>query len=450
MLVSFSVSNFRSFGEEQTLNMVASNKLADHPEHRVPIGSTGKYVLRAAVIYGANAAGKSNLVRAMRVAQQLILGNGDLPLGVEPFRFDRERLSQPSSFEFRFLLGERVFVYGFDVTSKQIVGEWLTFVSENGDELSIFERNEEGITRIEGKSKRLFPDDSTMFETLVPLAQFPVKNAQLFLNRIRGLPEASQGVTLGAVIRWLTHDLVILDAQHRVSDIVTRLQRDATFRSFSSRFMRSVGTGIRDLDVEESTQELGDRRGFVKPGTIVPGYMGSHSEFEIREDDPDHLITRRLLAEHDGKGERIPLSFSEESDGTQQLLHLMPVLSPGDENRVFVIDELDRSLHPLLCWEFIRFFSESLPKVRKQLIVTTHEAHLLNQELLRRDEYWFVEKDAAQQSRLVSLSDFNVRNDLQVEKGYLQGRFGAIPVIGSMAGLEKLLQSPGPEASDAP
>ena len=115
-----------------------------------------------------------------------------------------------------------------------------------------------------------------------------------------------------------------------------------------------------------------------------------------------------------------------------------------------MIDELDRSLHPLICWEFIRFFSETRPGDRKQLIVTTHEVHLLNQELLRRDEYWFVEKDASQQSRLVSLSDFNIRNDLNVEKGYMQGRFGAIPVIGAMGDLERLLDSRISETTDAP
>ena len=104
-----------------------------------------------------------------------------------------------------------------------------------------------------------------------------------------------------------------------------------------------------------------------------------------------------------------------------------------------VLDELDRSLHPLICWEFIRFFSESCPGTHKQLIVTTHEAHLLNQDLLRRDEYWFVEKDVQQQSQLVPLSGFSIRNDLQVAKGYLNGRFGAIPMIGPMDSLEKLL-----------
>ena len=159
-------------------------------------------------------------------------------------------------------------------------------------------------------------------------------------------------------------------------------------------------------------------------------------------DGSNRVISRRLIAEHPLPSGSASLSFSEESDGTRQLLHLMPVLdSPPDEGRGVVIDELDRSLHPLICWEFLRFFSETTPGEHKQLIVTTHEAHLLNQDLLRRDEYWFVEKDAKQQSRLVSLSDFKVRNDLQVEKGYLQGRFGAIPVIGSMMALEQLLQA---------
>ena len=155
MLVSFSVSNFRSFGQEETLNMVASNKLPDHPAHRVPIGDTGKHVLRSAVIYGANAAGKSNLVQAMGVAQRLILSSDGRPVIIDPFRFDREKFAQPSSFEFRFLLGERVFIYGFDVTTAQIFGEWLAVLLNDGDELTIFERDRGGVAD-RGKGGTLF------------------------------------------------------------------------------------------------------------------------------------------------------------------------------------------------------------------------------------------------------------------------------------------------------
>ena len=202
----------------------------------------------------------------MRMAQYWIVQTGQWPPGAEPFRFDRELLGRPSSFEFRFLLGERVFVYGFNVTSKQITSEWLTVLASNGDELPIYERDEEGATRIEVKSKRLFPDDTTMFATLVPLAQLPVKNTQLFLNRVGGLPEASQGATLGAVVRSLTQDLVILEAERRAHEIVRRLYRDSAFRSFTSQFLQGVGTGIGDLTLQESTGEMGEPLPFIKPG----------------------------------------------------------------------------------------------------------------------------------------------------------------------------------------
>jgi len=456
MLVSFSVSNFRSFGEEETLNLVASNKLTDHPGHRIPIGTTGKHVLRSAVIYGANAAGKSNLVQAMSAAQRLIISGDERPTIIEPFRFDRDRLAKPTSFEFRFLLGERVFVYGFDIISRGIVGEWLALLKDD-EELTIFGRDHKGVARIDERTKRFFADDPTLFKTLGVLAQLPLTGNQLFLSRLRSVPPESQGPTLISVVSWLTKDLVILRAQHRTNETLDRLHRDPAFRYFSSHFLKCVGTGIGDLDFAETNREFSDSefiREYVRSNpsrsdlSVLMG-MPPDTYLQIQENNPNQYIERRLLAVHDSKQEHFPLPFSEESDGTQQLLHFMPVLSPSEQSKVFVIDELDRSLHPLLCWEFIRFFSESRPGDRKQLIVTTHEAHLLDQKLLRRDEYWFVEKDAAQQSRLVSLSDFNIRNDLQIEKGYLQGRFGAIPVIGSMEELTRLLTQPRTEATYA-
>ncbi len=462
MLVSFSVSNFRSFGQEETLNMVASNKLPDHPTHRLPIGDTGKHVLRCAVIYGANAAGKSNLVQAMSVAQQLILSSDGQPVMIAPFRFDRERPTQPSSFEFRFLLGDQVFIYGFDVTTAQIFGEWLA-VLKDGDELTIFARDREGVARIEGKAERFFPDDTTLFKTLGLLSQLPLTTNQLFLSRVRSLPTESQGTTLNAVVRWLTQDLVILGTQYRNIETLEHLFADSRLREFSSYFLHRVGTGIDSLEFAETKLERGFTESLYRLWLLsrknaaasrssdvlnrMSGSLKWDTSFRLSDDNSDQVVEQKLLAVHNSQDEKVSLPFSEESDGTQQLLHFMPVLSPSEQNKVFVIDELDRSLHPLLCWEFIRFFSESLPGAHKQLIVTTHEVHLLDQKLLRRDEYWFVEKDAAQQSRLVSLSDFNIRNDLQIGKGYLQGRFGAIPVIGSMSELERLLEQPAAEAT---
>jgi uncharacterized protein len=452
MLVSFSVSNFRSFGEEVTLNMVASNKLTAHSGHLVPISGTGKNLVRAAVLYGANAAGKSNLVRAISVAQQLIRGPRShtapaYPPSAVPFLLHGNK-PRETSFEFRFLIENRVFVYGFDVFQGRFTSEWLALVVKPGaDDVVLFQRKADGSAEIDSQSaaRKLFPNDAISFQTLLKLASLQLRNDQLLLNRATELPEAAQGSTLRAIIKWLTRDLVVIPVDYRTCDIVDRLKTDATFRKFCGRFLNKVGTGVGELDVNEIDREGQDYEcKFLSeyPGAPASFFgCGSDTNIRLNPTNPTRVIVRQLMAFHAAGSNRFGLPFSEESDGTQSLLHLLPAIaSPTEENTVIVIDELDRSLHPLICWEFIRFFSESCPGARRQLIVTTHEAHLLNQELLRRDEYWFVEKDDFQQSRLTSLSEYDVRNDLQLRKGYLNGRFGAIPMIGGMDELEKLLE----------
>lgn len=452
MLVSFSVSNFRSFGEEVTLNMVASNKLAEHPGHRIPIGSTGKDVLRSGVIYGANAAGKSNLIQAIEIAQRLITKRTDRIAAVEPFRFRASRQREPSSFEFRFLVGDRVFIYGFDILLNKFVAEWLS-VHKGDDEIVIFERDADGKTSSNHAAKKLFPEDEMMFKSLKVMERLPLKSNQLFLNRAGSVPGDALGATLQSIIRWFNDELLVLRPEHRSCEILERLYTDEDFREFCSTFLRSADTGIGRLEVREIEREATEheRDYLIAMGEInMFGACDGAMDLRPKPDDPTRVLVRRLIAEHMAESGKYALPFSEESDGTVQLLHLMPVLSsPPEQSRVVIIDELDRSLHPLICWEFIRFFSESCPNARKQLIVTTHEAHLLNQDLLRRDEYWFVEKDASQQTRLVALSDFNIRKDLQVQKGYLHGRFGAIPMIGGMGELEKMLECPPSETRNA-
>lgn len=457
MLVSFSVSNYRSFGVEETLNMVASNKLTEHPGHLVPIPDTGKSVVRTSLIYGANAAGKSNLVKAMLAAQRTIMHGAACYKAADAFRFNNRLSQAPSGFEFRFLIRGRVFVYGFDIAAETGVhAEWLTAVKGN-DEIVIFERSADGSAVVGKELRGEFPSDPRIVDTLEAVTKLSLRAEQLLLNRILELRPEEQGETLKGIVNWLTEDLVILSPGHQTHNILRRLTDDAHLRDFAAGFLRNVGTGVGELELEESVIDS-EKSQWMRAKGIPAATLRSRPdgrEFDntvIRQDsqDPTRFISQRLYAKHSWRDGSAALPFSEESDGTQQLLHFIPfLLAPSDRPKTVVIDELDRSLHPLICWEFIRFFSESCPGVPRQLIVTTHEAHLLNQELLRRDEYWFVEKDADQQSRLTTLSDFKVRNDLKVEKGYLQGRFGAIPIIGSMAALEQLLQCGVPEAANA-
>ncbi len=458
MLVSFSVSNFRSFGEEVTLNMVASNRLTDHLNHRVPIGDTGQHLLRSAVLYGANASGKSNLIKAMEFAQRLItLPPHDRHPGVDFFRFRPSPGREPSSFEFRFLLGSHIFAYGFDVLAHTILAEWLTVSKTADDERVVFERDAKGKVVAGPVATKELSGDAALSAILTTLAKLSVRPNQLFLNLLSSFPEEILGETLASVIRWLTKDLVILNPNPRACDLLERLDRDERFRQFATQFLDRVDTGIGELDFERTKRECREYERDLIPSTDRDrespysdfGCAGDTDEV-IDPEDPTKVIVRRLLARHAVQQTRYPLPFSEESDGTQQLLHYLPVLfTPHDRSMVVVIDELDRSLHPLLCEELIRFFSENCEGATKQLIVTTHEVQLLSQDLLRRDEYWFVEKDKTQQSRLTSLCEFNIRNDLQVRKGYLQGRFGAVPVLGNTDELNRLINCDPGEDSNA-
>lgn len=453
MLVSFSVGNFRSFGEEVTLNMIAENRFDDHRNHLYPLAKTGKHLVRAAVIYGANAAGKSNLVKAMRSAQSMIV-DGEFPT-FEPFVFGENQLGKETSIEFRFLIGDQVFAYGFDVERERIAAEWLSLVKGDNKDVVIFERGPTGISTLNDSARTLFNSDPTMFETLGVLKSLPLTEHQLFLNRASSIPKESLGTHLSRIIQWLTEDLVILRSDFQSCEILDRLQNDVKFHEFSKQFLTNVATGIADLKVFERERTATDWERKMATQAVARGSrtlgLGCEGDSDLRPHptDPTKVITRMLFSVHAPSSSERFLPFFEESDGTKQLLHFLPVIYPStDTSKTVVIDEIDRSLHPLLCWEFIRFFSESCEGSPKQLIVTTHEAHLLDQELLRRDEYWFVEKDQTQQSRLVSLSEFNIRKDLQIQKGYLQGRFGAIPVIGGMDRLERLLDCGGKEAGD--
>jgi len=449
MLISFSVSNFRSFGEEVTLDMVASTKLPDHADHLIEIDGTDKHVVRTALLYGPNASGKSNLIKAMDYAQSLIWkGSQNLFATPEPFRFDSMTASKPSSFEFRFMVGNEICTYGFDVGRRGIESEWLCSLRGSREKI-IFERNAKGLTEVGEGVKSLFPDDEEMYRTLSVLSQLPIRPSQLFLSRANSLPVESLGSTLRGIIEWLTEDLIILEADVRACNMLERLYSDDLFKRFAESFLCNVDTGICELVFHEQSRDCRDheREVFQYHGdeNHYPysrfGCSGDTDE-RIDPSDPTKVITRQLMTHHRGSdGDiRFALPFSEESDGTQQLLHYLPYLHPQQgRSRVVVIDELDRSLHPKLCWELVNFFTKSCPGVRRQMIVTTHEAHLLDQDLLRRDEYWMVEKDGTGQSRLTPLTDFNVRKDLNLRKGYLQGRFDALPIIGDISSLASWL-----------
>ena len=263
MLMSFSVSNYRSFGEEQTLNMLASNRLTGFEDHLVPIDGTDHKLVRTALLYGANAAGKSNLVQAMAFAQRLISWPGILerdlsrgPLRIDRFRFDTQFREQPSSFEFRFRTDGRTFIYGFDATSKGVRSEWLSYLKAHEERL-IFERGIDGKVGIGEDSHLEDLGDPILFSNLRGLVEFPLFPEQLLLNRALTVPLRSLGRTFRVVLRWLTDELEIVEPEYRSCDLLERLYDDPKLLEFCSRLLDRVGTGIRSLRFEPSIRRDG-------------------------------------------------------------------------------------------------------------------------------------------------------------------------------------------------
>lgn len=447
MLINFSVGNFRSFGTEQTLNLVSSGKLKDHPDHCIAIGDTGKSVLRSGVVYGANAAGKSNLVRAVLFAQGFI--RGAIPfvrLTLDQFRFSKKK--KPSSFEFRYLVNGQLYVYGFRITATAVVEEWLDATSAKGRDVNVFSRKGQDI--FIGNLKPFGSEGDMSAKALKALKLLGVRANQLLLNKIVDLPQSHRGELLDRAAWWFTDCLTVVQADSSFPSLIEFVNKEAGFRRFAGAFLQNVGTGIDDLHVERAAIDAEKIPKELLQGLQAPMGQemaillgGSGVILQLDPKDPTKVVRSNLAARHHVNESDYSIPFQDESDGTQRCLNLLPVLYHLTLScKVYVIDEIDRSLHPLLCHALLKLFAESCRGACQQMIVTTHETHLLDLELLRRDEIWFVEKDDKQQTRIYSLADLKVRNDVRIEKGYLQGRFGGIPFIGDTKRLMDMIQCP--------
>lgn len=460
MLLSFSVENFRSFHTEETLNLLASKRLGtkDEPDRCRAVPGTEEHALRVASLYGANGAGKSNLVRALGLLPGLVLEGtkrGD-PISYQPFLLNENSPTEPSSFEVQFLEEGEVFRYGVCCDADRIHEEWLD-VYEGKKERNVFTRatDKDGSVKVELGPAAKAESSSTKIKALAAIGARP---NQLFLTEVVNLddPEA-QGVRFQRAIQWFASTLTIVKADAAFRPLVHLIDEDETFAEFAGNFLREANTGITSLEVRtENLASISSVSSDVRkkvpevlgPGevAVVPCANGEQIHFEGVGSGA--VEVRRIAALHEAtKGEPVRFLLQEESDGSRRLLHLLPALySLVTKGGVFVIDELERSMHPMLARKFIEFFLKAGSHVNSQLIFTTHESTLLDLDLVRRDGIWFSEKDKAGATRLYSLADFKVRNDLRIDKGYLQGRFGAIPFLG---GIDHLMEDQAAEEVEA-
>lgn len=444
MIVTFSIANFRSFSEEETFSLVASNRFSgSHEHHAVQIPNSDARVLRVGVLYGANGAGKSNFFKALEFLRGVALfpKNKGQSTGRQAFRF-LDRQNEPSVFDLQFIVADKLYQYGIVVDDDRVLEEWLIEMVGNREKV-IYERviGEDGGISV-SINESLGGDDK-----LKALARIGGPHNQSFLATVRATLDTSDyGEVLPGIFNWFESALTLIEPDSTFMALAHFLNEDAGFQAFASEFLKASSTGVDNLNVvkkeisEEQLKGLLSESAFrrvtketeTKGVAVVPLDPNRVIVVEQSEESRFYSLTIQSVHEHE-TGKPIRLDIAEESDGTRRLLNLIPALHfLHTKGGAFVIDEIDRSMHPLLIWKFIQFFLESCGGERRQMIVTTHECNLLDLDLLRRDEIWFAEKDRDGATKLYSLADFKVRNDLKIQKHYLQGRFGAVPFLGNV------------------
>jgi hypothetical protein len=445
MIVSFSVSNFRSFSAEETISLVASNRLSDsHDDHAVPIPDSTEKVLRTAVLYGANGAGKSNLFKALRYLKSVALRPRKKNSGTarEPFRLAGPQFEDgPSNFDLQFIAADKLYRFGFTLDDERIIEECLFQVVGNRQKL-LYERttDENGEVSIDASGIE------SAGEKVLALATVGGPQNQSFLSTLNVTLDAGDlGYDLGRVLNWFKESLNLIGPGQSTGAIGRHLAQDSGFLSFASDFLKSASTGVDHLEVLRKEISKDDARALLPDEFVSLALRLREGEVWVKGQDGNDLLIMgakgdnrvyqigiQAVHEHE-PGKIVRLDLTEESDGTRRLLNLISALHHLRKTEaVYVIDEVDRSLHAMLVKEFLDYFLRSRDGGLRQIIVTTHESNLLDQDLLRRDEIWFAEKDQSAATRLYSLLDFKVRNDLEIRKHYLQGRFGAVPFLGSL------------------
>lgn len=415
MLIEFRVENYRSFNDVQRMSMVAGS-VRNHPDH--VLDAHGVRVLSMSAVYGANSAGKSNVVRAMMESRSKIVDDRPFP-SRSWNRNDPSNADHPSGFEYVFSTKRANYAYGFEiiVSTGSVVSEWLYDMTA-GD-VRMFQRDSGGLT-----SDR--DGDPGVRERLNFVAELIRKGSgDLVLPLLARMDAEGEPFAAAAdAMAWFRERLVVVPAGGIVP-VLPDKDRDVHI----GRSLRTYSTGITDMGYERLDtlppgfpQELLDS---LEPG-LREGRKGMvlGPEGMLRLSYDGGLVVEKVVFYHDGNR----YDFDEESDGTRRIYEILPVTERGTpKGMTYVIDELDRSLHPLLTRRLVDDFLSMCQEAQRQLIVTTHESGLMDMDILRRDEIWFVEKTRTGDSVLYSLEEFKERGDRRVERSYMDGRYGAVP-----------------------
>ncbi len=443
MLIKVRVENFKSFSKPTELTMISSSKIRRLQEHRINVRSTR--LLKHAVIYGANAAGKSNLVEIFQFIQY-VLQEG-LPVQSSKLfcRTKEENAEKESVFELQFSVGDGFYAYGFSaILSKRIItSEWLYSLNQNGSSQCIFEREN---TKKAKTYLNLETNERIRFDTYSD--DFVSNETSLFiseLNRGKQYELNSKLVVIKKVYTWLTENIVLYTPNKRFVDLKYYYNDESLSKII--KLIQTFDTGISSIHIQNINMEefqkkipqeilndvlndLKTQSTQINKGSIHASIRIHNSFFNITLNQNQEYEVTTIMLKHGTSPYNF--TFDEESTGSRRIFDLIDILLQPGNDVVFIIDELERSLHPLITDHFLKLFSTIHGGKKTQLIFTTHEASIMDQNHFRRDEFWFVDRDGKNESSIYSLDRFKDRFDKDINKAYFQGRYGAIPAVAKL------------------
>lgn len=421
MLLEFSVSNHLSFKTKTTLSLFAT-PIKEHIDTN--IFSTNRYdLLKGAVIYGANASGKSNFIKAMSTMRRLVLQSFEQSsadeLDVIPFLLNVETENTPSSFEAVFLIDNVRYRYGFEVDNRTVHTEWL-FEAPKQAEKPLFIREDDGIEVMKG-----FPEGKDL--------EGRTRDNALFLAVV----DQFNGKVAKKIMKWFNNFITISGLSHEGYKAVTfgMLENKKTQNTLLN-FYKKLDLGFDDVTISKKPFDSKELPGDM-PEVLVKQLL---TDFE----GAFKIDIKTIHTKYDAKDKVVgKIEFdmrSQESSGTNKLFNISgPVFDVLNDGGTLIVDELDASLHPLLTLAITKLFnSKEFNRNNAQLIFATHDTNLLNYGNYRRDQIYFVEKNKYGASEMYSLVEYKeegktIRKDRSFEKDYIEGRYGAIPFIGNLS-----------------
>lgn len=442
MIIRFVINNILSFGEEKEFNLLSNTRLKTLQHHIYNTNSLG--ILKLGVIYGANAAGKSNLIRCLSLLRDLVLKE-NIPIKLKngQFKFQAEKETKPQLFAVEFVEDNEVLYYGVEILNGIIRTEELykSGVGITADEL-IFERKTNDNLESTVQFSQAFEqyEKNQLLKSLL-LEEF-IEPHKPILKWVATKKNPLLAIAKKAY-NWFKNTLVIIEPETKPIALTQRLDIDDNFRKYANDIMCSFHIGINDLFVkkqnieeileEDAKQQIMEK---MKGDTNIIGLKTKHNNELLFVKEGKEIVAKQLHITHVGKN-NISATFDleEESDGTLRLLDLVPAFKDLTQNKkVYVIDELERSLHPLLIKNLVAKFASD-QNTNGQLIFTTHESNLLDQNIFRQDEIWFAEKDDTGSTDLYTLSSFKEHKTIDIQRGYLNGRYGSIPFLSNLQDL---------------